>query len=74
MTPDLLTRYQSLNSDEQRVVRWVLDQVIRGLENGRSVYGPLHLASDSRNFTREAGEELRDGLVYLACASLDDCD
>lgn len=30
------------------------------------MYGPLDVASDLRDFPREAAEELRDCLVYLA--------
>lgn len=44
----------------------VLLEVARGLQRGRAVYGELELATDRRDFAREALEECRDGLVYAA--------
>ena len=43
----------------------VLELVAHGLARGRTVYGELHLASDARDMTSEASEEIRDALVYL---------
>lgn len=63
-------RFAALGPDEQRIVRWALDQVLAGLERGRAQYGELVLRQDRRDFAREASEELRDGLVYLAAAAL----
>ena len=63
-------RFLSLGADEQRIVRWALDQVLAGLERGRAQYGELVLRQDRRDFGREASEELRDGLIYLAAAAL----
>ena len=39
--------------------------VVEGLARGRAIYGELDLAADRRDFRREAGEEVRDALVYL---------
>lgn len=51
------------NHDELRVI----DSILAGLEKGRSVYGPLDLQSDPRDWQREAAEERRDTLIYDAC-------
>lgn len=40
--------------------------VVEGLARGRTIYGELDLARDRRNMRAEAGEELRDALVYIA--------
>lgn len=55
-----------LGDDEVRV----LAEIARRLLFGQGVYGRLTLASDPRDMQREASEELLDGCVYLACASL----
>jgi len=44
----------------------VLCAVAEGLARGRHVYGELHVAHDQRDWHTEAGEELRDALVYAA--------
>ena len=44
----------------------VLELVVAGLVRGREVYGELDLVGDRRDFAREALEEARDGLVYVA--------
>lgn len=56
--------------DELRVV----DQVLAGLERGADDYGPLDLARDQRDFGKEAAEELRDCLVYLAARAVAEND
>ena len=43
----------------------VLLQVAQGIHAGRSVYGPLRVSQDERDFVRETLEEVRDGLVYV---------
>jgi FixJ family two-component response regulator len=48
----------------------VLEMVAAGLAHGRAVYGELDLAHDRRDFRAEAGDELRDALVYLAAELL----
>ena len=39
--------------------------VVEGLARGRAIYGELDLAADRRDFRREAGEEVRDAIVYF---------
>jgi hypothetical protein len=64
---DELTRLASkLAPDELRV----LLEVARRLKMGRRVYGKLDLATDRRDFQREAAEELIDAAVYSACLAL----
>jgi len=46
----------------------VLVEVARGLAAGRPVYGELDVDADPRDFRAEAGEELRDCLVYVGAA------
>jgi hypothetical protein len=48
----------------------VLELVGNGLARGRTVYGELAIATDRRDFRAEAGDELRDALVYVACELL----
>lgn len=55
-----------LNRDELDVLR----EVTRGLVTGRAVYGPLDLDTDRRDMLAEASAEHRDGLVYLASATI----
>jgi hypothetical protein len=55
-------RLSACSRDELRVV----DRVLSGLEQGRSVYGPLDISRDPRSFIAEAAQEARDLLVYLA--------
>lgn len=51
-----------LNTDELRLVVLVAER----LAKGRRHYGPMNLATDRRNFTGEAVEELVDAAAYLA--------
>lgn len=48
----------------------VLELVAHGLARGRAVYGELVIATDRRDFRAEAGEELRDAIVYSAAELL----
>jgi hypothetical protein len=49
----------------------VLARIAERLTVGATVYGPLQLSTDLRDFrSKEAREELEDALVYLACAWL----
>jgi hypothetical protein len=58
---------RGLGHDEVRV----LVRIAVRLRGGREAYGPLDLATDTRQFrTKEAREEVEDALVYLACAWL----
>jgi hypothetical protein len=57
----------ALGHDEVRV----LTRIAERLRGGRDAYGPLDLATDTREFrSKEAREEIEDALVYLACAWL----
>lgn len=58
----LLVATAQLNRDELAVVL----EVAEGLVRGRDVYGPMTLSGDGRDYVTEAGEELRDALVYLS--------
>lgn len=42
----------------------VLLHVVEGIESGRKVYGNLRVGTDRRDFIEEAGQELRDIMVY----------
>ena len=44
----------------------MLKAVRDGINDGRRKYGELVLATDTRSFRRETGQELRDAVVYLA--------
>jgi hypothetical protein len=55
-------------SDEAHIVTDVDEALTRRLTAGRAVYGPLDLATDTRDFVEEAWEEGIDLLVYLAAA------
>ena len=55
-------------SDEAHIVTDVTEALTRRLTEGRAVYGPLVLATDTRDFVEEAWEEGIDLLVYLAAA------
>ena len=56
-----------LGHDEVRV----LVRIAERLKSGRSQYGRLYLATDTRAVRAvEAREEVEDALVYLACAWL----
>ncbi len=48
----------------------VLEAIAARLRMGRQQYGPLRPVPDSRDWKREATEELLDGCVYLACETL----
>ncbi len=52
---------EHLNDDEADV----LLLVAQGLFNGHKQYGNLDVIVDSRNYGREALEEIRDALVYI---------
>lgn len=59
----ILTYLNCLSGDELRVV----ERVTKGLADGRKIYGPLHIASDTRDFLEEFLQEVRDALIYLMC-------
>lgn len=48
----------------------VLQAIAKRLRMGREQYGALRPVPDSRDWKREATEELLDGCVYLACETL----
>lgn len=62
----LLADLERLGEDEIEV----LAEVARGLVRGRDVYGELKIDTDPRDHEREALDELRDGLVYTAVATI----
>lgn len=64
---DQLSRIaETLGPDEQLV----LLEVAQRLKLGRPVYGVLSLADDPRDMIKEAHEEMLDGAIYLAMATL----
>jgi hypothetical protein len=64
---DLLSlRCERLNRDELRV----LADVAERLGMGRSVYGPMCLETDPRDWRAELRAEVLDALVYAACDHL----
>lgn len=60
---DLVLLLERMNLDELAVMQEIAHAL---LGKGRDEYGPLNLATDKRDFRREAAEELRDWLVYDA--------
>jgi hypothetical protein len=50
-------------SDDERAV---VERIVEGIEKGRSVYGPMNLATDKRDLISEASDEARDWLIYRA--------
>jgi len=59
---DIAAALAMLGRDELKVVLLVA----RRLAAGRKAYGPLRIAGDTRDWRREASEELLDATVYLA--------
>ena len=53
-------------TDEVRALTRIADR----LRMGQAAYGYLHIAGDKRDFRAEAKDEVKDLLVYLACAWL----
>ncbi len=51
-----------LNEDEQAVVLRITERMVAG----RARYAPLDLATDRRDWTREAEEEAWDLVAYVA--------
>jgi hypothetical protein len=51
------------STDELRAFAVIARRVMGG---GREAYGPLILGNDTRDFAREAGEEIADAFWYLA--------
>lgn len=64
--PDLLGEVLSIWPRMSRDERRLLACITRRLDRGRQDYGALDLAKDRRDFGQEAGEELVDGVIYLA--------
>ena len=58
----ILSRLAACSNDERKV----LEEILRRIEAGRDVYGPLDLASDKRDFAAEATEEATDWTIYRA--------
>lgn len=57
---------EQMSRDEMRVVARICTRIV----TGRSVYGPLCLATDKRNWAEERRQELYDAVVYDACDEL----
>lgn len=57
-----------LNEDERAVVLDVAIGLAERMLTGRKRYAPLALATDPRDWVKEAREEMLDGAAYLACA------
>src|SRR5450759_1093575 len=57
---------EHLGPDELAVLTFVAER----LRSERSTYGELHLATDTRNFTREVLEEAADMALYAAVGSI----
>lgn len=55
-----------LTEDEIEIVVTIAER----LAHGQSVYGPLYVQRDTRDYSREAFEEFIDGAVYLAARAL----
>lgn len=55
-------RMDGFSPDEKRAI----ERIIRGIEKGREVYGPMDLESDRRDLIAEADDEARDWIVYRA--------
>jgi len=47
-------------------IEGVIKEALTRYEGARSVYGPLDLSTDSRDFLLEAEEELLDAINYMA--------
>lgn len=59
-----------LSDDECRVIMTLLDDAVARIQKGREAYGPLELTSDTRDFVKEANEEVLDNAIYLAMDKL----
>jgi hypothetical protein len=68
-TIDETTIYLTARSALESSPPAMLDAVREGLARGREVYGGLDVDADARDFRREAGQELRDAIVYV-CAEI----
>jgi hypothetical protein len=55
-----------LAEDEVRVLVRIAGRLLRGAD----IYGVLDIARDTRDFAKEAREEIEDFLVYAACGWL----
>jgi hypothetical protein len=67
---DLLEVLEQLNADERAGVLDVAIGIAERMLTGRQRYAPLDLASDPRDWVKEAFEEAVDGAAYLACAAI----
>lgn len=55
---------EQLGDDERRVLTLIAERLLMG----QSQYGVLDMATDPRDWRKEALEECADGLVYAAVA------
>jgi hypothetical protein len=70
LTPQqrLMATASQLGSQELEVLAVIAERLLMG----QRCYGLLRLATDNRDFHKEAMEEAADGLVYSACALVRD--
>ena len=59
------TQSSNRSTDELAIIEVLADASSR-LQQGRDVYGPLDVSTDSRDFLREAYEEILDFSVYIS--------
>ena len=59
------TQLSNRSTDELAIIEIIAD-VSKRLQQGRDVYGPLDVSTDSRDFLREAYEEILDFSVYIS--------
>lgn len=63
---ELTAIVDELGEDEVRVLARIAGRLLLGAE----IYGRLDVARDTRDFAKEAREEIEDSLVYFACQHL----
>lgn len=62
---ELLSYYSLMNADERSVLMSCAKKIVG---KGRAEYGTMNLATDTRDLTAEAADELLDAVVYCAMA------
>ena len=60
-----VTQLLDRSTDELAIIEILADASSR-LQQGRDVYGPLDVSTDSRDFLREAYEEILDFSIYVS--------
>ncbi len=67
---ELASIHAQLNDDERAVLALAILPLARRLLSGRTRYAPLDIATDTRDFLKEAMEETVDNALYLAMEQL----